>query len=287
MKTYLDCYPCFLRQALSAARRADASDDQQRQILLKTMEELASLPADATPPQMASRIHRQVRQLTNISDPYRQAKDDATQQALALYPKLKELVSHSSEPLETALRIAIAGNIIDLGVAESYDLKATLERVLRQNLAINDVETLRTALMEHRSILYLADNAGETVFDRVLIETLDQSITYVVKASPIINDATREDAIAAGIDRVAEIIDNGSDAPGTLLDQCSKPFRDRFSRAKLIIAKGQANYESLSDNPVPIFFLLQAKCSVIARNLGVDEGSIILKQQKSALTAHV
>ena len=287
MKTYLDCYPCFLRQALSAARRADASDDQQRQILLKTMEELASLSADATPPQMASCIHRQVRQQTNISDPYRQAKDDATQQALALYPRLKELVSHSSEPLETALRIAIAGNIIDLGVAESYDLEATLERVLRQNLAINDIEALRTALMEHRSILYLADNAGETVFDRVLIETLDQSVTYVVKASPIINDATREDAIAAGIDRVAEIIDNGSDAPGTLLDQCSKPFRDRFSLAKLIIAKGQANYESLSDNPAPIFSLLQAKCSVIARNLGVDEGSIILKQQKSALTAHV
>ena len=287
MKTYLDCYPCFLRQALSAARRADASDDQQRQILLKTMEELASLPADATPPQMASRIHRQVRQLTTVSDPYRQAKDEATQQALALYPKLKELVSHSSEPLETALRIAIAGNIIDLGVAESYDLEATLERVLRQDLAINDIETLRTALMEHRSILYLADNAGETVFDRVLIETLDQSITYVVKASPIINDATREDAIAAGIDQVAEIIDNGSDAPGTLLDQCSKPFRDRFSRAKLIIAKGQANYESLSDNPAPIFFLLQAKCSVIARNLGVDEGSAVLKQQKSALTARV
>ena len=280
MKTYLDCYPCFLRQALNAARRANASDDQQRQILLKTMDELASLPADATPPQMASRIHRQVRQLTKISDPYRQAKDEATQQALALYPKLKKLVSLSSEPLETALRIAIAGNIIDLGVAESYDLEATLERVLRQNLAINDIETLRTALMEHRSILYLADNAGETVFDRVLIETLDQSITYVVKASPIINDATREDAIAAGIDRAAEIIDNGSDAPGTLLDQCSKSFRDRFSQAKMIIAKGQANYESLSGNPAPIFFLLQAKCSVIARNLGVDEGSIILKRQR-------
>lgn len=286
MRTYLDCYPCFLRQALSAARRANASDDQQRQILLKTMEELASFPADATPPQIASRIHRQVRQQAAISDPYRQAKDEATRQALALYPKLKELVRHSSEPLETALHIAIAGNIIDLGVAESYDLEATLEHVLRKNLAINDIEPLRTALMEHRSILYLADNAGETVFDRVLIETLDQSVTYAVKAFPIINDATREDAIAAGIDRVANIIDNGSDAPGTILDQCSKPFRDQFSLAKLIIAKGQANYESLSGNPAPIFFLLQAKCSVIARDLGVDQGSTILKHQKTSLAAH-
>jgi len=286
MKTYLDCYPCFLRQALSAARRAAASDDQQRQILLDTMEELASFPADATPPQMAFCIHQKIRQQTHISDPYRQAKDEATQQALALHPRLKERISQSSEPLETALRIAIAGNIIDLGVAESYDLEATLERVLRQGLAIDDLDAFRTALMENRPILYLADNAGETVFDRVLIETLDQSVTYVVKASPIINDATREDAVSAGIDQLAEIIDNGSDAPGTLLDQCSQPFRDRFALAKLIIAKGQANYESLSGNPAPLFFLLQAKCSVIARDLGVDEGSIVLKQQKTPVAAH-
>lgn len=286
MKTYLDCYPCFLRQALSAARRADASDDQQRQILLNTMEELASFPADATPPQMAFSIHQQIRQQTHINDPYRQAKNEATQQALALYPRLKERVSQSSEPLETALRIAIAGNIIDLGVAESYDLEATLERVLRQDLAINDLDAFRTALMENRPILYLADNAGETVFDRVLIEILDQSVTYVVKASPIINDATREDAVSAGIEQLADIIDNGSGAPGTLLDQCSEAFRDRFALAKLIIAKGQANYESLSGNPAPLFFLLQAKCSVIARDLAVDEGGIILKQQKTSVAAH-
>jgi len=286
VKTNFDCYPCFLRQALSAARRADAADDQQRQILLSVMAELGNLPKDATPPQMAYKIHRQVRELTNNSDPYRQAKKEATQQALVLYPRLKERVHWSSQPLETALRIAIAGNIIDLGVAESYDLEATLERVLRQGLAINDLEAFRTALMESRSILYLADNAGETVFDRVLIETLNQSVTYVVKASPIINDATRADAIAAGINQVTEIIDNGSDAPGTLLDQCSKPFCDRFTQAELIIAKGQANYESLSGNPAPIFFLLQAKCSVIARSLGVAKGGIILKQQKGSLGAH-
>ena len=279
MKTYLDCYPCFLRQALSAARRAGASDDQQRLILLNTMEELHALPADATPPQMAYQIHQQVKQQTNIIDPYRQAKDDATQQALALYPRLKEMVGKATDPLETALRIAIAGNIIDLGVAESYDLEATLERVLIQPYAINDLASLRTLLIKSSSILYLADNAGETVFDRVLIEALNLPVTYVVKAEPIINDAIRKDAVAAGIDQVAEIIDNGSDAVGTLLDDCSESFRKRFEQAELIIAKGQANYESMSDSHAPLFFLLQAKCSVIAQDLGVTEGAVVLKQQ--------
>ncbi|MGD8589882.1 MAG: ARMT1-like domain-containing protein [Chromatiales bacterium] len=282
MKTYLDCYPCFLRQALSASRRAGATEQQQQQILHLTMQELAALPADATPPRMAFNIHRRVCEQTQSGDPYREAKEQATRQALDLYPMLKEKVAASSNPLETAARIAIAGNIIDLGVAESYDLQANLERVLTQDLAINGLTALYEALQERPSILYLADNAGETVFDRVLIETLNRPVTYVVKASPIINDATREDAVAAGIDRIAEIIDNGSNAPGTLLDHCSREFLERFYPAELVIAKGQANYESLSRVPAPIFFLLQAKCSVIARDLGVATGDIILKQQDFA-----
>ena len=280
MKTYLDCYPCFMRQALSAARRAGASDDQQRQILLKTMEQLQNLPADATPPQMAHQIHLMIKQLTKISDPYRQAKEEATQQALAMYPRLKEIVRNATDPLETAVRLAIAGNIIDLGVAESYDLKATVERVLKQPFAINDLASLRLSLANSSAILYLADNAGETVFDRVLIETLKLPVTYVVKGGPIINDAIREDAIAAGIDQVAEIIDNGTDAVGTLIDDCSSSFRKRYEQAELIISKGQANYESLSTSSAPLFFLLQAKCNIIARDLDVAEGAVVIKQQE-------
>ena len=283
MKTYLDCYPCLLRQALSAARRAGASENQQHKILLNTMQELSTFPSDSTPPQLAYRVHQQVQQLSNNIDPYREDKDQATQQALALYPELKKKVNEASDSLEMAVRIAIAGNIIDLGVADNYDLDATLHRVLTQPFAINDLVSLRSALARSNTILYLADNAGETVFDRVLIETLELPVTYVVKAGPIINDATHEDAVAAGIDQVATIIDNGSNAPGTLLNQCSALFRKRFSQADLIIAKGQANYESLSNSSAPIFFLLQAKCNVIARDLGIAEGGSVLKQQEMIL----
>ena len=283
MKTYLDCYPCLLRQALSAARRAGASENQQHKILLNTMQELSTFPSDSTPPQLAYRVHQQVQQLSNNIDPYREDKDQATQQALALYPELKKKVNEASDSLEMAVRIAIAGNIIDLGVADNYDLDAALHRVLTQPFVINDLASLRSALARSNTILYLADNAGETVFDRVLIESLELPVTYVVKAGPIINDATHEDAVAAGIDQVATIIDNGSNAPGTLLDQCSALFRKRFAQAGLIIAKGQANYESLSDSSAPIFFLLQAKCNVIARDLGIAEGGSVLKQQEMIL----
>ena len=277
MKTYLDCYPCFLRQALGAARRAHASVELQRQILLETMDELRGLPAQASPPVMAQRIHRIVRRLAHTPDPYGQSKQDATAQAMTLLPALRERVRTAPDPLESAVRIAIAGNIIDDGAAEEYDLQATLARVLEQPFAIDGMALLRQALSGADTILYLADNAGETVFDRVLIETIALPVTYVVKAGPVINDAIRADALAAGLDAVSHIIDNGSDAPGTLLDDCSPAFREQFARAPLIIAKGQANYESLSEVRAPVFFLLQAKCLVIADDLGVPVGSVVLK----------
>ncbi|NEX21114.1 DUF89 family protein [Thiorhodococcus mannitoliphagus] len=285
MKTYLDCYPCFLRQALSAARRAGAAPELQRRILLQTMSHLESLPAEATPPQVAEAIHGWVRTQTQDPDPYQGAKQEATEQALALLPDLRERLRTAIDPLDTAVRIAIAGNIIDHGVAEAFDLEATLERVLRQPFAIDGMSALRSALAATDTVLYLGDNAGETVFDRVLIEQLRQMskpVTYVVKASPIINDATRDDALAAGLDAVAEIIDNGSAAPGTLLERCSESFRARFLRATLIIAKGQANYETLSESSAPVFFVLQAKCSVIAAELGVAPGDIVLKAPVTA-----
>ncbi|MBV5274899.1 MAG: DUF89 family protein, partial [Lamprocystis purpurea] len=237
MKTYLDCYPCFLRQALSAARRAQATVEQQRQILLDTMDLLQALSPQATPPVMAERIHRMVRARTNTPDPYRQSKQDATAQALGLLPELRDRVRTASDPLETAVRIAIAGNIIDDGAAEQYDLQATLARVLEQPFAIDGLPQLRQALSTVDAVLYLADNAGEIPLDSLLVEHLPRGrVTVAVRGSPVINDATLDDAHAVGLAKWATLIDNGSDAPGTLLGDCSEAFRTAFARADLIIA---------------------------------------------------
>jgi len=278
MKTYWDCYPCFLRQALDAARMAGADERQQRAVLGRVLDVLRQVEPSSTPPEIGDRVHRIVRQEVGDGDPYRAAKRSSTHQALALYPRLEPLLAEAGDSLEVGVRLSIAGNIIDLGPDREYDLWGTVERVLVQPFAIDDGVALREALAGAGQVLYLADNAGETVFDRLLIEVLGIPVVYAVKGGPILNDATREDALAAGVDQVAEVVSTGSDAPGTILDRCSEEFRRLYDGAKVVIAKGQANYETLSEEGPKVFFLLQAKCPVIARDVGVPVGSIVLKQ---------
>jgi len=278
VRTYLDCYPCFLRQALDAARWAGADDARQRAALDRVLEALRQIKPAATPPEIGDRVHRIVRQVAGNGDPYREAKAASTRQALALYPRLRELVREADDPLGVAVRLSIAGNIMDAARSQECDLWGTVERVLAQPFAVDDGTAFREALARADKVLYLADNAGETVFDRVLIEAFDVPVVYAVKGGPTLNDATREDALAAGVDRVAEIVSTGSDAPGTLLDRCSREFRRLYEEAGLIIAKGQANYETLSEEGPRVFFLLQTKCPVIARDVGVPVGSIVLRQ---------
>jgi hypothetical protein len=181
-----------------------------------------------------------------------------------------------------AVRLSIAGNIIDYGPVAQYDLWDTIERVSTQPFAIDASAAFREALHEAETVLYLADNAGETVFDRLLIEHIDKPVFYAVKDGPVLNDATLEDAQAAGLGQVAKIISTGSNMPGTVLSQCSDRFQQQYKEATFIIAKGQANYETLSEEGERVFCLLQAKCPVIADDIGVPVGSIVLMQGREA-----
>ena len=283
MKVHLDCYPCLLRQALEAAQLSGADESQQTLLLSRSLDLLQDhLGQSAAPPEIAYSIHQLVREQMGDHDPYGEAKHTSTRQALSFYPQLEEWVAVSADPLDTALRISIAGNIIDLGFSAEYDLESTLPRVLMQDFAIDDRAAFRSALDQVRRILFLADNAGETVFDRVLIETMERPVTYVVKGGPVINDATRLDAVEAGLDAVADIIDTGTNAPGTILDRCSADFQTQYADADLVIAKGQANYETLSHEGPRLFFLLQIKCPVIGRSAGAPVGSIVVQQGRSA-----
>jgi uncharacterized protein with ATP-grasp and redox domains len=278
MRTYLDCYPCFLRQGLDAARRLGADEAKQKLVLDRVLEMLTHLELSSTPPQIGDQVHRLVRLLLGDGDPYRVFKETTTREALALYPRLRGLVSEAEDHLETAVRLSIAGNIIDAGPGHSRELWATVERVLSLPLSSEGMDALRRALAGVQEVLYLADNAGETVFDRLLIESLHVPVVYAVKAGPILNDATVQDAQAAGLHRVAQLLSTGSDSPGTVLGRCSEQFLKAYREARLVIAKGQANYETLSEEGAKVFFLLQAKCPVLARDLGVPVGSIVLRQ---------
>ncbi len=264
---------------MRAARFSSADEGQQVSIIQQTLSLVKELPPGASPPEIGYQVHQIVRDVVGPSDPYREIKDTSTQRAMALYPKLKAMVAHSEDPLDLALRISIAGNILDFGVSdEVYDLWETVERVINQPYAIDDSAALRARLKTAGHVLFLADNAGETVFDRILIELLPVPVTYAVKGSPAVNDATLQDALAAGLDGCARLIDNGSQAAGTILSLCSASFRAAFAGAPLVIAKGQANYETLSCAGERVFFLFQVKCPVIGADLGVPLGSIVLSQ---------
>jgi damage-control phosphatase, subfamily I len=279
LKTYFDCYPCFLRQALNAARLSEADVGQQRSVLQKTLSLLQNIPSGVNPPEIGYQVHQIVSDIVGKDDPYRETKKFCTQQALKLYPKLKSLVQQSNNPLEMAIRISIAGNIIDFGVSDQIaDLWETVERVVKQPYAVDHFAAFMACLKTATFALYLADNAGETVFDRVLIEAMPIPVVYAVKSSPFVNDAIMQDALAAGLDTCATLISNGAQAAGTVLSLCSETFRKHFEDAPLIIAKGQANYETLSDAGPKVFCLLQVKCPIIGLDLQLPVGSIIARQ---------
>jgi len=283
MRTYLGCIPCIIRQALDATCFVTDDEAIQERVLREALRAASELDLRTTPAAVGQQIHRLIRQLTGNPDPYREVKEQFNRAALALYPEMKQRVESSPDPLETALRLAIAGNIIDFGVnahLEESEVNATLRDALTTPIH-GDVEAFRQAVAGAATILYLADNAGEIVFDRLLIEQMPRErVTVVVKGSPIINDATMADAQTAGLTDIVEVIDNGSDAPGNILETTSEEFRRRFAQADLVISKGQGNYETVSEEDKDVFFVLKAKCEVIARDLGCPLGSLVLQHHR-------
>ncbi|MBN2468972.1 MAG: DUF89 family protein [Deltaproteobacteria bacterium] len=284
MKTYLDCIPCFVNQALRTGRLATSDETIQREILDRVMKKLIRLPLHSPPPRIAQEVYEIIRKITGNEDPYAAIKKRHNEITLGLYPKFREMTHEADDPLFYALRLAIAGNSIDLGIErEVTDIEGEIFTTLSLPVTVNHYDALKESLRKARTILYLGDNAGEIVFDRLLMETLlnhgNTEIIFAVREKPVINDATMEDAKFVGIDTVATVISNGSDAPATILSECSPFFRETFHRADMIIAKGQGNYESLSDEPGEIFFLFKAKCRMIATHLHVNVGDSIIKKQ--------
>jgi len=285
MKTVLECIPCFLRQALDAGRMATTDAAVHEKILRAVLKKVYEMSFLQSPPHMGQEIHRIIRELSGNRDPYAEIKSHFNRAALDMYQELKEKVRSAEHPFETAVRLAIAGNIIDFAFNSNKDnikLTDAVDDTLSRQLVINHIAQLKGKAVQARSILYLGDNAGEIVFDRILIEELPVERTaFAVKAQPIINDVTREDAEFVGMTEIVEVIDNGSDAPGTILETCSDEFRRRFEQADLVISKGQGNYETLNTiDQKNIFHLLKVKCPVIAKDIGCDEGSIIVLEQR-------
>ena len=288
MKTYLDCIPCFYKQALDAARIAGADEIVQKKIIDELSKLIPNFSLETAPPEMGRKIYSLVGKISGVKDPFKGIKENSNKFALKLYPELKQEINNSEDRLLTAVKLSIIGNIIDYGAKNSLDVPKEIDYLFQGNFIINNENNLTTfkykqfkeALNKVNSIIYLADNAGEVVFDRLLIEELVEElrkqVVYVVRGKPIINDALIEDAIFCRINKVAKITSSGSDAPGTILKYCTPEFIELYQDAELIISKGQGNYEALSEEDKSIFFLFRAKCPVIAEDVGCNVGDMVL-----------
>jgi uncharacterized protein with ATP-grasp and redox domains len=281
MRVTMDCVSCMMRQTVDAARRAKADEGAQKRILIGACEILAR---GFNNDEMTVTISRDLTQLvveeTSVEDPYLEVKERHIKEALALYPRLKERVAKAPDRLLAALKTAAAGNVLDIFI--DVDVQAEdVEEILNQDFALSCLEEFRQQLDRSKDVLILADNAGETVFDRILIEELgDKNVIYAVKDSPIANDATLKDARDSGLEEVATLISAGCSTAGTFLDDCTEEFRRLFFEADLVISKGMGNYEAISESPRPVFFLLKAKCQPVADDIGVPLGELIFARQE-------
>ena len=294
MNTYLDCIPCFFSQALFAARQAGCDEEQQKKVLDGISRLVPLLSMNASPPENAVPIYRIINEISGSADPFSGIKKQSNSAAISVYPDLLKRAETAKDPLLTAVEIAISGNIIDYGANRDIDLAAEMESILdqeekavhRESRELFNIESLRSALAEGKELLYIGDNAGEIVFDKILVATISRlypeiRTRYAVRGRPIINDVTMEDARATGMDRLCEVVSSGSPAPGAVPKFLSPEFREQLKSADIIISKGQGNYEALSGSGLPVFFLLRVKCDIIARHIPADRGDFCLIRESS------
>lgn len=290
MKSYLDCLPCFVRQALDSCRKVSSDEVKIGGILEKTLAYLSSADLGQPPPVIGAAVHRILRQELGNADPYREIKKRSTEKGLELAEEACRMIDSSHDPFASAVRFAIAGNILDFGAKTAWDeniITDSFRMALNKNIANDKTSVLRDKLEKASTVLVLGDNAGEAVFDNILIRRFPgkAAVYYAVKGSPVINDVTEEDARDAGIHETSRIVSNGTDIPGTSIPDTTEEFKALFRTADVVISKGQGNFETLLDESREIFFLLQIKCRSLARrnSFTVGDWIVTIINQKEAL----
>ncbi|HPP87442.1 MAG TPA: ARMT1-like domain-containing protein, partial [bacterium] len=263
MKTYLDCYCCFINQALKLARESKISEQTQKKLIDEVLKILLKIPADAPPPLIAEIITKLIYKYTKVKDPYKTAKHNSNIEALKLYPHLKKILASSKNKLFTGLKIAAFGNIIDYAIVENLNIVNELKNFEKLKVSFKKYNEFSQKIKKAKTLLIIGDNAGEIVFDKVLIEYLlkkykNLKIYYSVRHKPALNDSTMADAKFTGLDKICSVISTGMAAPGIILPRCSDKFRKIFEATDLILNKKQKNFESLSSiTKENLFYLLK------------------------------
>lgn len=278
-----DCIACIFNQALRVTKALELSPEASKKLLDEAACMLPDFSLEKTPPENATPLYERFAQMVGKEDLYDRQKAESIAKAESLLPYCREQIEKSDKPLETAIRIAAAGNVIDLASEYLFDLEEEIARVLEADFAIDHIGMLVSDIAKSEKIVYLADNAGENVFDRLCIETIknkfpELEIDYFVRSRPIINDVTLKDLENDPIHRVASVVDSGVKTPGLVIDAMSETAKKAFFSADLILAKGMGNYECLSDyKESSLYYLLKVKCQVVARSLKLQPGDLVCK----------
>ncbi|MBU7012766.1 MAG: DUF89 family protein [Theionarchaea archaeon] len=286
MKTHLDCIPCFLRQALQAARFVTNDEQKQEEVLRAALSALQQCNFCSTPPEIAHKVHFAVMDILGVNDPYQKVKAESNTVVLTMYKDLQKDISTSDDPLDMAVRLSIAGNIMDYGAREDFDIFKTIARVKETTFAINHTQKLKQDLDQAETIAYIADNAGEIVFDKLFMETVDSTYSrkkwhLYVKSCPMVNDATEKDLRQVAFCEM-DNISTGLITIDREYDSRTDPvFLEALKKKDIVISKGQGNYEALSTADLTIYFLLMVKCPVVAEDITADIGDIVVIAKKN------
>ncbi len=280
---HTDCEKCLLIQAQKMLKKQNIPDHRKNSILARVERYIEeNRTNDLLMPEAACFLHRLIKKETNIVDLYYQEKEEYNQLMLAIEDDIREAIDRSENPFQTAMRFALAGNIIDFGPPEPFNVFETLEAAASKIPAIDHSGILYDELQLASKVLYLGDNAGEIVLDKLFISQINHpNLWFATRGVPVINDVTMDDAEKVGMTGVARVVSNGYDAPSTLLEQCSSVFRKIFDEADVIISKGQGNLEGLINHrEKKIFFLFMVKCDVIGNLIGTEiKNSVVYYNQ--------
>lgn len=283
MKISYECGPCFLRQAREAMDLSTDDEQLKMEIMEEIFKYLSTVFKEGTNSnKTGSMMHKIIKEKTGCKDPYYKEKIEGNELALKYLGDVKKILDED-DSLENHVKIAIIGNILDFGAFTlDDDIEAVIKDSLKKELVIKDIEEFEESLKRNDKVLYLVDNTGEIVFDKLLLSKIkeyDLDITIAVKSEPILNDACMVEALDAGLDEFGEIVEIGCGTVGYVDSEISDEFREIFNRHKFIISKGMGNYEGLTEidlSDKEIYFLLCAKCNTISRDIGVNLHDMLL-----------
>ena len=286
-----ECLVCIYNQALKSANILNCDAKTTKKILNDTAKILIKYDLDVTPPFIAKDVYKKISKRVGINDPLKNIKQKSTKEAKKLQSYIKKKIKVSDDKLFTAIKAAIAGNVIDFGSQKQFDLKEAVEEVFEKEFGVCDYEDFKKDINKAKLILYIADNTGEHIYDKLLLKVLtkiykDKEFIYVTRGKPIINDVTMFEAKKAGIDKVCKVVSSGVDTPGLDLSRATKSFKKLFKKSDMVIAKGMGNYETMYKViDKKAYFLFKIKCNVIARSLDKEVGDIMLLENKKELSA--